>query len=126
MYRKAVIMGDASTAERILNAATPKEAGKLGREVKHYDADKWKAAVDEVAQTCNYLKCSQIEECRQALLDSGHRILAEASPIDRNWGIGLRGDEAEGKEGEWGLNLLGRALMKVRDRLRKESAVQES
>lgn len=62
MYRKAVIMGDASTAERILNAATPKEAGKLGREVKNYDGDKWKAAVDEVAEMCNYLKCSQIEE----------------------------------------------------------------
>lgn len=126
MYRKAVIMGDNSIAERILNAPTPKEAGKLGREVKYYDGDKWKDSVDEVAETCNYLRCTQIEECRQALLDSGDRVLAEASPVDRNWGIGFRGDEAEGKEDEWGRNILGKALMRVRDRLRKEGSIGQS
>jgi ribA/ribD-fused uncharacterized protein len=120
MYRKALVMCDTLTTNKIASAATPKEAGRLGREVKTYDGDKWKQAVDEVAETCNYLKCSQVEECRQALLDSGDRILAEASPVDRNWGIGFRGDEAENKEDEWGRNILGKALMKVRDRLRIE------
>ncbi|KAK7892223.1 hypothetical protein LTR67_007319 [Exophiala xenobiotica] len=120
MYRKALVMGDTLTANKIASAATPKEAGRLGREVKTYDGDKWNQAVDEVAETCNYLKCSQVEECRQALLGSGDRILAEASPVDRNWGIGFRGDEAENKVDEWGRNILGKALMKVRDRLRIE------
>ena len=121
MYRKALIMDDIATGNRILDAATPKEAGNLGREVKNYDGEKWKDAVEEVAETCNYLKCSQVKECREALLNSGDRVLAEASPVDRNWGIGFRGDEAEGREKEWGRNILGEALMRVRKRLRKET-----
>ncbi len=120
MYRKALVMGDTSTANKIASAATPREAGRLGHEVKNYNGEKWKQVVNEVAETCNYLKCSQVEECRQALLDSGDRTLAEASPVDRNRGIGFRGDEAENKEDEWGRTLLGKALMKVRDRLRME------
>jgi len=47
-------------------------------------------------------------------------VLVEGSPVDRVWGIGFRGDEAEGKEEEWGLSLLGKALMRVRERLRRE------
>ena len=68
----------------------------------------------------NYLKFSQSEECRRALLKTGELVLVEGSPVDRVWGIGFRGDEAEGKEEEWGLSLLGKALMRVRERLRKE------
>jgi len=51
------------------------------------------------------------------LLRTGERVLVEASPVDRIWGIGLaRDDPAATDPSRWrGLNLLGFALMAVRD-----------
>ena len=121
MYRKAVCMDDAETAHKIAEeAATPVEAHALGRQVKNFDSPKWKAIVEEVAETGTWLKCSQIAECREALLSTGDKVLAESNPADRVWAIGFAGKDGEGKESEWGKNLAGQALMKVRDRLRKE------
>jgi ribA/ribD-fused uncharacterized protein len=54
---------------------------------------------------------------REVLLNTGTRILVEASPSDRIWGIGFDAENAEGNESEWGANKLGHALMKVRERL---------
>ncbi|KEQ97966.1 hypothetical protein AUEXF2481DRAFT_37538 [Aureobasidium subglaciale EXF-2481] len=119
MYSKAMCFNDEETAKKILVAATPKEAQALGRQVKNFDGKKWREIVPEVAETGNWLKFSQVAECRDALLATGNRILAESNPEDRNWGIGFRGDEAAGRESEWGTNLLGNAQMKVRDRLTK-------
>lgn len=120
MHAKAVLFDDLTTAEKILNAATPKEAGELGRQVKGFDSKVWKASVDGVAEEVFWAKFSQVRECREALLATGDKGLAEASPTDRAWGIGYRGDEAEGNEEHWGRNIAGRALMKVRERLRRE------
>jgi ribA/ribD-fused uncharacterized protein len=50
----------------------------------------------------------------------GDRILVEASPVDAIWGIGLAADDPKVMQPElWpGENLLGFALMVVRERLR--------
>ena len=40
--------------------------------------------------------------------------------IDNIWGIGFTKDNAESNRAHWGTNLLGKALMLVRDRLREE------
>lgn len=123
MWRKAVAMNDRATADKILVAATPTEAQRLGREVKNYDPELWRRIVDQVAEDGNWLKFSQVEECRSALLATGEKGLVEASPVDRNWGVGFRGDEAEGNEDDWGRNILGKALVRVRGRLRKEGKI---
>ena len=114
-------MGDKEVANKVLDAATPLEANALGREVKNFDGKKWRDMVDTVAEDVCWLKFSQVAECRKALLDTGNKDLVEASPVDRKWGIGFAGDEAVGNEKEWGQNLAGKALMKVRDRLRQDS-----
>lgn len=47
-------------------------------------------------------------------------VIVEAGPVDPIWGIGLAADSPDARHPErWrGHNLLGKALMDVRDRLR--------
>lgn len=54
------------------------------------------------------------------LLETGDAVLVEASPLDKIWGIGLARDNADASNPKkWkGLNLLGKALMAVREDLR--------
>lgn len=85
MYRKAVFFDDHASAAAILGSATPTEAGALGRKVKGFDTKRWKEVVAEVAEEGCWLKFSQVKECREALLETGERVLVEASPVDRNW-----------------------------------------
>ena len=56
------------------------------------------------------------------LLSTGNAILAEASPYDAVWGIGMDKKQAEkaGPEAWQGENLLGLALMEVRDMLKEK------
>ena len=69
----------------------------------------------------NKAKFSQNDDLKEYLLSTGDAILVEASPYDRIWGIGLYpGQAAKGSIDQWrGLNLLGAALMEVRDWLRE-------
>lgn len=60
------------------------------------------------------------------LLDTGDSELVEAAPKDRIWGIGFGAKYAEDFRQEWGQNLLGKALMEVRKRLREEVSHAEN
>lgn len=58
---------------------------------------------------------------KEALLDTGDKELVEASPFDKVWGIGVSADAASTKNrASWGQNLLGKALMATRERIRRE------
>lgn len=46
--------------------------------------------------------------------------IKEASPYDSIWGIGFSAANAGVNTDNWGENLLGKALMRVRDRLQME------
>ncbi|MDJ0633261.1 MAG: NADAR family protein [Xenococcaceae cyanobacterium MO_188.B29] len=65
----------------------------------------------------NLAKFSQKEALKEFLLNTKERILVEASPRDRIWGIGLGQNNPDAANPyQWqGLNLLGFALMEVRD-----------
>ena len=66
-------------------------------------------------------KISQNTALKELLLSTVDSILAEASPYDTIWGIGLgREDALKGGVEQWqGENLLGCALMDVRDWLKE-------
>jgi ribA/ribD-fused uncharacterized protein len=54
---------------------------------------------------------------KDQLLGNAGRELAEAARRDRIWGIEYSAEEAEGYREFWGSNLLGKALMGVRERI---------
>lgn len=62
------------------------------------------------------------ERLRLLLMQTGERELVEASPMDRIWGVGFNEKNAGYNRKKWGQNLLGKALMVVRERLREEEA----
>ena len=119
MAGKARLFGDEETLERIIEASHPHKAKELGRQVRGFNQQAWEACRFELVVTGNEAKFSQHDDLRAFLLRTGRRVLVEASPVDRIWGVGLAADdERVGNPRTWrGLNLLGFALMEVRDRL---------
>lgn len=120
MYHKAVLFNDNKVADQIINCVTPGEAKALGRKVLNFDNDIWNAHRENIVKEGNYLKFSQNEDLKTFLLNTKHRILVEASPIDDIWGVGLSRDSDKiHNPNNWkGLNLLGFVLMDVRDNLK--------
>ncbi|WP_232519884.1 NADAR family protein [Actinosynnema pretiosum] len=119
MTGKALLFGDEHTAGRIAEARTPGEAKSLGRQVRGFDEDTWVRERLELVARLNEAKFGQHDDLRAYLLGTGERVLVEASPVDRIWGIGLAADDPRaGDPQRWrGLNLLGEALMLARARL---------
>lgn len=121
MAKKALLFNDSEVFEKILLAKSPAEAKKLGREIKNYDEATWLANRYEIVKQGNIHKFNQNLDLKEYLLQTNSRVLVEASPVDAIWGIGMASDNEEVNFPEkWkGLNLLGFALMEVRDELRK-------
>ncbi len=120
MAGKARLFDDEETAAAIVAAEHPNRAKELGRRVRGFDEQVWEAARFDLVVRGNLAKFGQNPELAEFLLGTGERVLVEASPVDRVWGIGLAaGDERAGRPELWrGLNLLGFALMEVRRALR--------
>ncbi|MQY27756.1 NADAR family protein [Nocardia aurantia] len=116
MWRKAILFGDTASADRVLNAEHPREVKSLGRQISGFDDILWQAHRFEIVVAGSAAKFAQHEDLRQYLTDTGDRVLVEASPVDRIWGIGLAADDPRAAEPtRWeGLNLLGFALMEAR------------
>ncbi len=121
MAQKALLFEDTATYTRILKAKTPGEAKKLGRSVQGFDEGTWTQHRVEIVVQGNEAKFSQHDALNTYLLSTQERILVEASPTDRIWGIGMAADDPniENPNAWKGLNLLGFALMEVRTRLQE-------
>lgn len=122
MWAKAKLFGDTATAARIVTAATPAEAKKLGREISSYDEEAWQAARFDLVLAANRAKFGQHPALGQYLVDTGDSVLVEAAPNDAVWGIGIAADDPRLPDpAQWpGLNLLGFVLMAVRAELRPQ------
>jgi len=120
MAAKARLCGDADAVAKILAAPHPGAAKALGRQVRGFDERRWAEHRFDVVVAGNMAKFGQHRQLRDYLAGTGSRVLVEASPQDRVWGIGLAADDERARSPEhWaGLNLLGFALMEVRHQLR--------
>ena len=121
MAEKARLFYDDESLNKILASSNPGAAKKYGREIKNFDEALWIENRFDIVVRGNKAKFEQNEALKQFLLNTNNRIIVEASPVDKIWGIGLAGDHkyAENPEKWKGLNLLGFALMKVRSILKK-------
>lgn len=117
MAQKAVLFEDERTQEKIIACNTPAEAKKLGRQVLGFDEITWNDNRYDIVRLGNIHKFNQHPIFADYLLATADRVIAESSPVDTIWGTGLSPDHKEANNIYcWrGLNLLGFALMKVRD-----------
>lgn len=124
MWRKAMLFGDNAIAEQVLDAGHPHQVKGLGRRVRGFDEEVWAANRSGIVVAGNIAKFGQHDDLKAFLLRTGDRVLVEASPVDRVWGIGLAADDPRAEDpSQWpGLNLLGFALMEVRATLRDATA----
>jgi ribA/ribD-fused uncharacterized protein len=119
MAEKARLFGDMEILPEILSASTPALAKQAGRKVRNFQLEKWDQHCFEIVVKGNLAKFSQNRNLKDWLLSTSPVVLVEASPDDRIWGIGLvREDPRAQDPAKWqGRNLLGFALMRVRDLL---------
>ena len=121
MAEKARLMRDEETREKILASTDPEEIKALGRQVRNFDEYRWQKHRMEIVVTGNLHKFIDNEDLKNFLLSTGDKILVEASPYDTVWGIGMKEDNMDCLNPRlWkGENLLGFALMDVRNKLKK-------
>lgn len=125
MAEKARLFNDTDALEKIIRAEDPGKAKHLGRTIKGFSENLWKKKRFDIVVSGNMAKFSQNSKLSDYLLNTDSRVLVEASPKDRIWGIGLAEDDPDaGNPNLWkGLNLLGFALMEVRHQLNKSKGV---
>jgi ribA/ribD-fused uncharacterized protein len=120
MYKKALLFGDENVANQILATEVPAEQKALGKLVKGFDRTIWDQHCFSIVYQGNLAKFTQNPELKEELIATGDRVIVEASPYDFIWGIKL-GDENDDVNSPslWrGLNLLGFAVMTVRNQLK--------
>lgn len=117
MAEKAALFGDQDIRAQVLLAPTPNAAKALGRKVRGFNEHEWLEHRYEIVVRANRAKFSQNPELHAFLKETGSSIIVEASPVDSIWGIGLAQDHQNASNPNlWqGLNLLGFALMQIRD-----------
>jgi ribA/ribD-fused uncharacterized protein len=136
MQHKALLFSDHSTAREILLTSSPRKCKALGRSTSGFVAEVWDKHKLAVVTEGSYHKfmhslAADPEELKNKLLATGDRELVEASRFDRVWGVGFTREQLRiGKKGgygreKWGENLLGKALMAARGRIRGEEREKE-
>ncbi len=119
LAKKALLFGDNEVYEKIMGESHPNKYKKLGRQIRGFDENVWKQHRTEIVTAGNVAKFSCNEPLKSFLLETAktERVLVEASPYDKIWGIGMSKDspDAENPEKWNGINLLGFCLMEARD-----------
>ena len=117
MAEKARLFGDSETRQLILDATHPREMKALGRQVRNFDAEIWNKNARDIVTRGNIAKFSQNDDLKRYILGTGDKVLVEASPYDRIWGIGLVKEtpDIENPYTWKGTNWLGCCLMEARD-----------
>ncbi|XP_048255699.1 uncharacterized protein LOC124129589 isoform X2 [Haliotis rufescens] len=121
MYQKTVIFENKEMERKIMETSNPVQQERYGRQIPEFKFEVWNKHFIEVVDRATEVKFSQNPHLLEHLVATHPKLLVEASPSDRLWGIG-RGQKdplAWDKETWRGKNQLGYIITRVRDRLMK-------
>ena len=116
MSSKARIFNDSKSLNGIMSTKIPAAMKRFGRGVSNFDQNIWKMCCRQFVQEGNIAKFSQNPYLLEELLSTEDRYLAEASPSDKVWGIGMAENNPQANNpSNWkGSNWLGEALNLVK------------
>lgn len=121
VYYKCLIF-DSSNIKLLNNILEEMEASKikaLGRKVKNFDKNIWDLKKYNIMLNALYYKFSQNIIIKEKLLNTYDKILYEAAPRDKIWGIGFSAKKAITIDtNKYGNNLLGIALIELRNKFK--------
>ena len=126
MAQKALLFDDIKTYDKIMSLSNLYKIKALGRLVKNFNQEIWDKHKEDIVFNGNLLKFSQNKKLCKQLLATGDKEIVEASPTDTIWGIGLAETDPDiYDKSKWrGTNLLGKAIMKVRNVLKDTKLIQ--
>lgn len=119
MVQKARLFGDQPAVSALLASTNDSDIRDRGRHINGFDQQRWDEHKYSIVLQGNLHKFSQHNALQAYISTTYPLVLTEANPDDRIWGIGMAEDSPGAKNPHlWkGLNLLGFALMEVRDLL---------
>ena len=123
MYHKVMMFHKYDLADQIMRTTDPYKCKKIaGQKFPEFDSDLWEKTCVTIVKRGVKAKFAQNEDILQILLGTGNTLLAECSPYDKKWGIGIDiNDPDHTVIAKWrGKNFLGRILMEVREEIRQE------
>ncbi len=116
MYHKCMLFDcfNDKLLNKILTSNNNSSIKKYGRQVRNFDNKIWNEHKEDIMKKGLILKFEQNKDIQDKLLDTGRKILYEASKNDKIWSIGIDIKQV-GKKEPTGQNLLGKLLMDVRE-----------
>lgn len=121
MYHKLLTFRQYDLADQVMQTDDPAEAKQIGRtKFSNFDDTLWTRISPVIVKRGVRAKFEQNPELLKELLSTGNAVLAECSPYDKVWGIGLAPDDRRIFDtSQWnGKNKLGRILMILREEFR--------
>ena len=125
MYHKLLTFRQYDLADQVMKTIDPAEAKKIGRtHFDNFDDRLWTRISSTIVKRGVRAKFVQNPDLMEELLSTGNAVLAECSPYDKVWGIGLAPDDERVYDTrKWdGKNKLGRILMILREEFRNWNA----
>ena len=98
MVEKARRFKNHRAVKLIMSSFDPSTHKRVGRGVPNFDTAAWDREKQNAVLSGNYAKFTQNPATKLHLLSTGNKLLAEASPLDPVWGIGLRADDPRAKD----------------------------
>lgn len=119
MYKKCSMFGDATAASAVLATNDPERQQQIARNASGYNDTVWKGIRQAIAIRGIKEKFVQNPVLLKQLQETGESYLVECAVSDRAWACGISlYDKARFDISNWkGANILGFALMAVRDML---------
>ena len=90
MYHKVIMFQRYDLADQIMQTADPAKCKKIaGQKFPEFNGDVWEKTCYTIVKRGVKAKFVQNEDIRKTLLATGNELLAECSPFDKKWGIGI-------------------------------------